>query len=274
MQKLKPGGLSILNGDDPNVMWMARHAPGQVLTFGFRPHNDVWAEDIELDWPHGTRFTLKAGGAQVRARVGLVGRHMLYAPLAAAALGLHLGIDLAETARRLEGLTPMQSRLQPARLPNGAFLLRDEYKSPLETIDAALDLLEQVPAERKVVVMGNISELHDKVSPAYRELGQRVASVADRVLFLGMAYQHFRTGARRGGLAADKITNCHRNVKLALQMLPKELRPGDVVLIKGRLNQRLGRIALGLMGREVGCQRRYCDITLVYCASCPRLGKG
>ena len=47
--------------------------------------------------------------------------------------------------------------MQPVALPNGACLLRDENKSALETIDAALDVLAQIPA-RRIVVLGEISE--------------------------------------------------------------------------------------------------------------------
>ncbi len=43
-------------------------------------------------------------------------------------------------------------------LDSGAIVLRDDYKSAEETIYSALDLLEDIPARRKFVVMGDVNE--------------------------------------------------------------------------------------------------------------------
>lgn len=164
-------------------------------------------------------------------------------------------------------------QLQP--LPNDIYLLRDEYKSPLETIDAALSIFAQIPAKRLMVVTGIISELQGKIGEAYRELGLKVGAIASRVLFWGMAFKHFRTGAKRGGLGGDQIINCHKSVKTAIDYLRAELKPGDVVLLKGRGGQQLSRIVLGLMDREVNCDIPQCGYTPgLHCANCPMLETG
>ena len=54
---LRPGGVTVLNGDDPRVRAMAHLAPGESATYGLGPGNDVRALDLAVDWPHGTRFT-------------------------------------------------------------------------------------------------------------------------------------------------------------------------------------------------------------------------
>ena len=60
---LPPSGIAVLNGDDPNVLWMRGETGARVVTFGFGEGNDVRASDVSLaDWPNGTRFTLHAGG--------------------------------------------------------------------------------------------------------------------------------------------------------------------------------------------------------------------
>lgn len=46
---LRPGGVAVLNGDDPRVRAMAREAPGPVWTYGFGPDNDVRATDMAVD---------------------------------------------------------------------------------------------------------------------------------------------------------------------------------------------------------------------------------
>jgi hypothetical protein len=64
-------------------------------------------------------------------------------------------------------------------------------------------------------------------------------------------------------------------LEAAVQLLERELQAGDVVLIKGRTNQRLERVALALQGRQVGCTITACPAhSAQECASCPMLGRG
>jgi hypothetical protein len=63
-------------------------------------------------------------------------------------------------------------------------------------------------------------------------------------------------------------------VRAAIDLLQQELRPGDVVLLKGQNRQRLGRVALGLLGRSVRCNLPACPIAMPACDVCPYLERG
>ena len=58
-----------------------------------------------------------------------------------------------------------------------------------------------------------------------------------------------------------------------VEILQRDLKPGDVVLIKGRDTQKLERVAFSLMGRKVSCDISFCDLK-VRCARCPMLERG
>jgi UDP-N-acetylmuramyl pentapeptide synthase len=272
---LPPSGLAVLNGDDPNVSWMAGETRAPVMTFGFGERNDVRATAVALDWPHGTRFTLHTPLESRDVRVRLIGRTMVRAILAAVAVALNEGHGLDEVLARLETLAPTPGRLQPVRLPNGVTLLRDEFKAPAETIDAALDVLAEIPAPRRVIVMGDVSEPVGSQGGIYRRLGARAAQVSSRAVVVagGGNGAAFRTGARQGGLRADAVVMVDRSVRRAVEAVESDLAPGDVILIKGRDTQRLERVALALMGREVNCDLVYCNVLLTRCDACPMLGQ-
>ncbi len=267
-------GLAVLNGDDPNVIWMAGQTAARVVTFGFAKGNQVRADDMRLDWPAGTRFTLKAFGQRRRARAKLMGRHSLYSVLAAVAVALMQGLDLDEVLGRLASLKPTPMRMQPVPLPNGAWLLRDDYKSTRETIDSCLDFFGQVPAHRRIIVIGNVTEYHGHQNSFYRELGERVARISSRVLFYGTTFAPFKVGLHRGGLNSEAITHCHQEIRRVIEVLRAEVSPGDVVMLKGRGNQRLGRAALALLGQDVKCDLENCFVTDYPCDLCPMLARG
>lgn len=272
---LPPSGLAVLNGDDPNVLWMRHHTTARVVTFGFAEANDIRASDVALDWPAGTVFTLHAADETRVLRTRLVGKHMVYPMLAAVAVALNEGLSLGQIIPALEGLAPTPGRMEMIPLPNGAILLRDEVKAALETVEVALDSLAEIPAQRRIVVLGEVSEPPGSQGPIYRRLGERVAHVASRAIFVGRrsTWKSLATGAKRSGLAAERLSNAGGSVRQAVESLRKNLGPGDVVLVKGRDTQRFDRISLALMGRTVRCDISFCTAK-VQCESCPMLEQG
>lgn len=274
LRRLTDKATAVLNGDDPNVVWMRAQTPAKIVTFGLGESNDVRATDINLDWPNGTRFKLRAGQEMRDVRIKLVGQPMVYAVLAAVAVARAEGLALDQVLPLLEQLAPTPGRMQPVPLPNGAWILRDDAKSAIETVQAALDVYEQVPAHRKIVVMGALSEAPGNHGPIYREIGERIAQVASRVIFVGTNFRRYTIGTRRGGLDPSRVVNAGNSVRQAAEILQQELQPGDVVLVKGRFAQHLERVTLQLLGRPVQCDIDHCQVRRMPCGQCPMLERG
>ena len=268
-------GIAVLNGDDPHVRWMQAQAPGRVIEFGFGAHCDVRADRVRLNWPHGTLFDLEAFGQRRRdVTVRLVGRQMIYPVLAAIAVALAEGVALHQVLSRLRTLAPTPGRMQPLPLPNGAMVLRDDYKSTLETIHAALDVLAEIPAARRVVLFGDLSEPKGPERRIYLALGIRAARVAERLVVIGRGFRRYWAGARRAGMPRSSVVDGGRTVQQAAAALQKMLQPGDVLLLKGRRPQKLDRVRMILQGRRVRCDIPFCDIRSMECESCPMLERG
>jgi alanine racemase len=242
---------------------------------GFGAENDVRATDVAIDWPHGTRFTLHVGHEVRSVTARLMGRHQLYSVLAAVAVARHLGLSLDSVLPRLEALAPSLSRLQPQGLPNGAWLLRDDFKGGLETFDAAFDTLAAIPARRRIIVLGDVDEVPGSAGPAYRRLGGRLAGIADHVVLIGGPWRRrYAVGAKQAGMAKDAIVDVKQDLAQATRLVQEVLGEGDVVLVKGRAEQRLARVSLALAGRPVRCTIRECHLTQFSCDVCPMLERG
>jgi UDP-N-acetylmuramoyl-tripeptide--D-alanyl-D-alanine ligase len=279
VRALPDSGTAVLNGDDPNVMWMAGRTRARVVTYGLGLSNDVRASEVKLDWPRGTRFRLHAGGMEREVRVRLLGRQMVYPVLAAAAAALSEGLALDEALERLASLAPASGRLEPLAIGDGAYVLRDEYKSSLETIHTALDVFSEVPAERRIVVFGEVSEPPGSQGPIYRKIGRRVADIASHAVFIcsSNSFQRYAAGAVRGGMERTALIHVKGgagSVPGAVEAVRKIIGPGDVVLVKGRNPERLARVSLALAGRRVRCEVIRCKMEVVGCAECPMLELG
>jgi UDP-N-acetylmuramoyl-tripeptide--D-alanyl-D-alanine ligase len=272
VRALAPGAVAVLNGDDPNVRWMAGQTRARTVTYGLGADVDVRATDVTLDWPHGTRFRLRSRAGDHDVRVRLIGTPGVHAALAAIAVALAEEYPLDRALPALEAVAPTPGRLQPVALPGGAYLLRDEVKSPAETIEAALDVLGTIPAARRLVILGEVTEPLGPQGPIYRGLGTQLARIATRVVLVGSTVVHaYRAGARAAGMPAARLVHVGPSVHRAAAAIAADLGPGDVVLLKGRDVQRLDRVGLILCGRTVRCERVECHLRLVRCGDCALL---
>lgn len=274
LQVLPASGVAVLNGDDPNVMWMKDKTPARIVTFGFGADCDVRGDDVLLDWPRGTHFRLTAFGEERDVTVRLLGRHMVYPVLAAIAVSHVEGFALDETLSRLRELPPTPGRMDPVLLPNGVTVLRDDFKSALETVHTALDVLAEIPAPRRMVLLGAVSEPPGSQRPIYQALGERIAGIASHLVVFNHEFEPLWSGARRGGMSRTAVTDAGRTAQQAAEALSKLLLPGDVLLIKGRGPEKLDRVRLILEGRQVGCDIRYCSFRTIECEDCPMLERG
>ncbi len=273
LRVLKPEGLAVLNGDDPNVLWMATQTRARIVFYGVGPDNGVRAENIRRDDEGRLLFTLCLGGKHHEVRSKFFGRHQIYSLLAAAAVANEEHIPYANIVAGLEAARPQEQRLNTIRLESGVTILSDEAKSSFETIETALDTLAEMPAQRRIVVLGEISEPPGSQGPLYRELGRRFAGFIDFGVHVGRMHRRYAAESERAGLPRDRFVNADTSVIRAAELLRAELRPGDLVLIKGRDNQKLQRVTLQLMGREVRCDIYRCDIKKIECDVCPMLNR-
>ena len=257
-------------------MWMRSQTRERVVTFGFSEGCDVRALEAELDWPGGMRLRASVFGEEVEVRTRLLGRPSVYPMLAALAVTRLEGLPLGPAVERLAMLEPGKLRLEPALLPCGAWVLRDEFKAAVETYEAALEVAGQIPARRKIMVLGLIEEPMESDTIVYRQIGRWAGVVAERIIFIGGRKQSrlVRQGAVESGLAPEMVFKAGQLVHGALQFIPEDLGPGDLVLLKGRSSQRLDRIWYALSGRTVRCTIEQCNTVATRCAYCNMLERG
>jgi UDP-N-acetylmuramyl pentapeptide synthase len=177
---------------------------------------------------------------------------------------------MGQAIQALADLKPTPGRMQMMATPDGAYMVRDDFKASIDPYMAALDTFAEVPSNRHLVVLGEVSE--EQGQHVYREIGAKTGAFADRAIFVGTSknMQTFRAAAKAAGLDKEAIVHV-RTAHEATQALRDELQPGDGVLIKGRWQQGLGRVGLALAGRDVKCRAEPCPFKRELCDICPFL---
>ncbi|WP_162199869.1 UDP-N-acetylmuramoyl-tripeptide--D-alanyl-D-alanine ligase [Pyrinomonas methylaliphatogenes] len=244
VRHIRPGGVAILNADDPWVMWMAQFHRGPRMTFGIRERADVSATEIEALDLDRLRFRLQTPRGRVWAELPLAGRHNLSNALAAAAVATCFEIAPELIAEAFARARPSEMRGEILRFAQGFTVIDDSYNSNPASLLAMARAVAEADAKRRIIVAGEMLELGPKAAELHREAGREIAGLPIDVLWgvRGLA-EELVSGARASGM---KEARFFASVDDAAQALRAELRSGDLVLIKGSRGVRTDRIVTAL----------------------------
>ncbi|NTW30909.1 MAG: UDP-N-acetylmuramoyl-tripeptide--D-alanyl-D-alanine ligase, partial [Candidatus Moranbacteria bacterium] len=180
ISSLPANGFAILNAEDDRVLGMEKKTKAIALSYGFAPGAAVRADNVllqEHDGGIGSSFKLNYAGKSIPVRLpGVVARHHISDALAGAAVGIATGMHLVDIAKRLEGFVPLPGRLRFLHGRNGIGLLDDTYNASPASVVAALGTLGEIPARRKVAVLGDMLELGSISEESHRKLAKSVLS--------------------------------------------------------------------------------------------------
>jgi len=243
-------GAVVLNADDPRVLAMRSDSAARVLTVSARRRADVRAIGRPEETEAGVRFTLDAAGSMLTVQLRFAGRHNVMNALAAAGVGLAVGLDAERIAQGLESAHPVAGRCVWRRAGD-IRILDDTYNANPTSVRAALaTLATATDAPRRVVVFGDMLELGEIAARAHRAAGRAVAaSGAAELIGVGPLARLTVEAARRAGLhESHHVTTFEDTVALLL----KRLAPRDVVLVKGSRGMKMERVVDALVARFGG----------------------
>ncbi len=250
---LRPGGTLVLNGDDARMMNLRNQFRGATVTYGCEPHNDFFASHTEILYedavPAGVQFRVNRKGSSVPVVVhGALGLPRVYAALAAIVSAEAVGIDAVSAARNLSAWAPPAGRVRLLRGIKQSLIIDDSYNSSPAAALAALDTLREVRAGRRIAVLGDMLELGKYTKDAHKLVGERAAQCADKLITIGIRARSIGEAALDSGMRDEQILEYEsRDVARAADELARELREGDVVLVKGSQGMRLEKFVLGIM---------------------------
>jgi UDP-N-acetylmuramoyl-tripeptide--D-alanyl-D-alanine ligase len=269
LDALRPNGSAVLNDDDPLVSAMGKRTPSRVYRFGTGPGTDYRVSQVSAQWPGRLSFVLHHGTFSQAIDTQLVGAQWVASAAAVITAAVALGIDLGRAADALKKAEPFAGRMQPALLPNGAIVLRDDYNASIDTIEASLRVLEESKADRRVLVITDMSDFGRNRKQRLKYLAGRSAQVSDVALFIGELADYGKRRAVEAGLSPAMV-HAFPSLRSAAEFLRTELRPGDLMLLKGRTTDHAARIFFAQLG-QVACWKTDCDKRML-CDTCWELG--
>ena len=225
-------------------------APVTLVRFGTAESADLRLTAYE---PTGGGCRFEING-HLRAELPVPGRHNANNALAAIAVAVRLGFSREEAAKALRDFAGEAMRLQSMRVGD-ITLVNDAYNANPASLAAAAEVLAELPARRRVIVVGDMLELGPASVEWHRRAGAALAGGGlGLVVGVGALGSHVAAGAGETG-GADLEAARFETLESAAAALPALLRAGDVVLLKGSRGMGMEKL-VGPIQRAFGLGQR------------------
>ena len=231
-EHLGSAGFAVINADDPASQKLLKSLSCPIITVGMRQPAELTACVIERHKSEQT-FLLSGGTDTVPVRTRMIGDHHVSNCLAAAAVGLVMGMELTTIARGLEAVQRLPARLDRIECGQEFGVYIDCADTP-DRLAVSLRSLRQVTPGRVLCVYGPAGvrlraerPLLGRVVEQGADLGVITSGPSIRENSLQVAHDVL-DGYQRPARAHIIPTRSH-----AIQWALQEARPGDTVLIAG-----------------------------------------
>lgn len=248
----KPDGAVVLNGDDPFVMEVGNVWKGKRILFGFSPHCQVKPVSVTHQGYEGFLLALQIEDEEISVHFPFFYEAFIYDLLAALSVARLFSVSPTDMAKATEDLKPSPGRGEMTRLNPGICLVDDTYNSNPRALEEALRSLRQLPARRRLAVLGDMLELGQESAKFHRAIGQKLAEYGwDWLLTVGELSLEIGHGARQAGFPAERILS-FTNQQDLVAALEAIISPGDLILIKGSRAMKLEGIVEELKKKRGG----------------------
>jgi UDP-N-acetylmuramoyl-tripeptide--D-alanyl-D-alanine ligase len=253
VRALPADGLAVLNVDDPRVRAMAGETMAPSLFVGEAAEATLRIDGVTLDDRGRATYTLIAPAGTTEVTLGISGRHQVGNSALAAGVAHALGMPLVDIGPVLGELRPVATRrMDVYDRDDGVTVIDDSYNANPASTAAALHAQAAIGrGRRRVAVLGYLAELGPLERQGHEEVGRLAAELGvDRLVVVGAGAEPIHDGAMAvpdwGG---ESMVVSDQDAAVA--WLRGELRPGDVILVKGS-RYRTWDVADALRRTELG----------------------
>lgn len=255
LDALPESGTAVLNADNEFFDYLGSRAPCPVLSFGLAGRADVRATEVRTSQAGALEFTLEGPWGHTPLSLATPGRHHALNAAAAATAAVAAGGSPEWLAPGLEAFAGAEMRGRVVSAPRGYTVIDDCYNAAPDSMRVALELLSDLPGDRKWAVLGDMKELGPMAPEWHREVGERAAAAqVAGLITVGELGGHIAAGAR-AGLRSDQITQAANN-DAAGDAIAERAQPGDVILVKGSRAMQMEQIVRRLLEPPAATRER------------------
>ena len=243
-------GVVFINHNNPILLEMqqARNLKRAVY-YGIGDKNNLVSGEIvenapylSLQWENNRSNTIR------RAKTRLTGAYNLDNILAAICIGVYFGLTDEEINRGIEGYQPNNNRSQIVQTAINT-LICDYYNANPSSMIVAIENMDKLTANRKVLILGDMFELGNEAAAEHEAIMRKALDTpVDERIFIGGEFYKWSQEVRKSGSREEGNTPgaghavFYKTAEDAMMALKANPIKNSTILIKGSRGMALERL--------------------------------
>ena len=240
LEGMQEGGAVVINNDNDLLhKWAEENKENyNIVTFGIENSSDYVAYNI-IENEDSVEYNTKILGQEYKVKVPVPGKNFVYNSLSAIAVGVLCTVEPEYIIKGIKDFELTKKRMEIIK-KNGITIINDAYNASYDSMKAGLEYLKTVTGERKIAVLGDMLELGEFSKELHEKVGEEVVkNDIDVLVTIGEYSKHIADVANKNGV---KEVKSFENNQEAGDYLSKQLKTGDVILLKASNSMRFGEI--------------------------------
>jgi len=255
LEALPTNGCAVFGLDDVYTgQWIAQNKAQKVLGFAanaLQERDGVYGAQAQWQdggWSVQARYRQGAVSGVLHFHLAIAGQHNVRNAWAAAACALAAGVSPAAIERGLQAFVPVKGRSRALSLVWGGrsiSLVDDSYNANPDSVQAAIDVLRDLPAPR-LLVLGDMGEVGDQGPQLHAQAGSYAHRQGiEHLLATGTLSQ---SSVQAFSQAGGRAQHCADAAALT-EAVAQALAHSASVLVKGSRFMRMEKVIEALQDR-------------------------
>lgn len=246
--------LEILNGaKDPTIIinndndllhkWAEENKENlSIITYGINTESKIKAENVILK-ENESEFYINYNGEKQKVNVQIGGEHFVLNSLCGIAVGNKLQMNFEEISEGIKTFELTKNRMDIINLKDEIRIINDAYNASLESIEATLKYMNNMNANKKIAVLGDVLETGNFAKKLHENIGKITCENDVNILVCsGENSKYIVESAIENGFDNKCVYYC-KNKDEIIELLKKIIEPKDVILFKASNGMKFFEIA-------------------------------
>jgi UDP-N-acetylmuramoyl-L-alanyl-D-glutamate--2,6-diaminopimelate ligase len=233
---------AVLNRDDPSYAYLVSRPIARQITYGIQLDADLKADRVEAT-PGGLRVEASTPLGPLSLRLKMSGRWNAANALAAAAVGVAVGLTLDEIRQGLESYRGVSGRMERVDLGQPFAVIIDYAHTP-QSLEKVLRELRPITRGKLIAVFGSAGDRDREKRPWMGEIAARLSDYAvftsedpreeDAMAIL----DEIAAGAEEVGWTEGEQYTRIEDRRQGIAHAVRRAGPGDTILLAGKGHER------------------------------------
>ena len=231
----KKGFVLINNDNDLLNKWAKDENKYKLYTYGIENSSTYTADNIH-QLEEASTFNIN----NVKIKVPIAGEHFIYNAICAFAIGDLLKIEKNKIVKGINEFKLTGKRMDIEIIKNNIKVINDSYNASYDSMKAALQVVNNTEAKRKIAVLGDMLELGEYAEELHEKVGEEVVkNNIDILITVGNLAKNI--AKRAGKMGLQDIYSVEDNAE-AIKILKQTIKHGDLILLKASNAMNFGKI--------------------------------